>query len=107
MNNYTGEAKINLGGKEYTLCYDWAALTAIHSSCGVEAIADMLRASPKDLSLVLLAGLKKHHPELTGEALFSLSPPIVPTAKAINEAIHLAYFGVDAPEQDKADTKKK
>jgi hypothetical protein len=98
MNNYTGEKTIVLGGKDYTICFDWRAISRVHSECGMAVLGDLLRASPEAIGVVLEAGLAKYHPEFKKEHLFDITPPLIPIVKAIDAAIHAAYFGPDDPD---------
>lgn len=94
MNKYTGETFIELGGKSYTIVFDWKALAAVRSLYGDEQDALLMRGDVNAVANVLACGLMRHHPEMTAEKIIDLSPPFIPTVKALDVALNAAYYGV-------------
>jgi len=89
MNSVTGEKQIDICGQKYVLRFSWKALSEIERRYGdkpnlfdAEVIAN-----------VAAAGLRERHPEMTAERIMDLSPPLVPLAQAIQQALQWAYFG--------------
>lgn len=89
MNKITGEKTIEIDGKECVLRYTWRALAEIESQHGESP--NLFNA--ETLAAVAAAGFRERHPELTADRLMELSPPLVPLATAVQEAIQWAYFG--------------
>lgn len=109
-NKYLGEYPVKIGSSDYTLVYDWKAIAELQSVHGNEILQKIgTIQGPDIMSKLLTCGLKKHHPHITEEFIFSQSPPIVPTMKAINAALTYAYFGPDEakPANGAKDNKKK
>lgn len=102
MNPVTGEKAIEINGKRYILRYTWRALAEIESKHGENPSL----FNPETLASVAEAGLRKHHPELTAEAIMELSPPVVPFAMAVQEAIRWANFGPEGLPKQAATEKK-
>ena len=101
MNPITGEAEINIAGKSYTIKYDWACLAEIETVHG----DDPNLFNPDVVASIAAIGLKKNHPEITAEKIKDLSPPLVPFAKAVQDAMKFAYFG-NEPIPEKQEEKK-
>lgn len=107
VNKYNGEVPVNIGGKAYTLVYDWNAVALIQSEYGKEAITAMLaQVQPDKMAKILLAGLNRHHPDITAEDIIKASPPILPTVEAIDTALQYAYFGPDDNKEAEGQKKK-
>ena len=93
-NQYTGTQEITLAGKTCQIVYDWLALSEIHTEYGKEIINNLFKAaSPEQMAGILAIGLKKHHADMTKEAILELSPPFIPTVAVIDKALAFAYFG--------------
>ena len=108
-NKYTGEVSLETRNKTLTVAYDWSAIAALRSEYTDEEI-DSVFNNPdiKTIAKVLLIGLKKHHPDMTIDAVYESSPPFVPTINAIKEAFTYAYFGNELPiEAEDIEPKKK
>lgn len=102
-NKYTGEVSLDICGKRCVLVYDWRSLSRIKSEYGDEALRDLKSLAPETLAGILAAGLAKHHPDMTTDAILDLSPPLVPMIAAIDKAVCVAYFGADGVREiDKA-----
>src|SRR4051812_32178841 len=106
-NQYTGDVILTMGGEDYTLCYDWKAISDIETNSGPEALRALFSASPQALSVIIAAGLQKHHAGITPEDVMALSPPIVPAKKIVNQALEYAYFGPEGAEKYAADNAAK
>lgn len=89
MNPVTGEKKVSINGKPYVLRFTWAALAEMEAKHGDNP--NLLK--PDILASVAESGFRQHHPEMTAERIMELSPPMVPFAKAVQEAIKWACFG--------------
>lgn len=101
-NPHRGETALEIGGKRHLLVYDWHAIAALRSELGSgfdqrigEAAAEL---DLDTLAVALEAGLAKHHPgQWTREAIMDASPPIVPVARAIQQALVRAFHGNEPP----------
>lgn len=102
MNKITGEKTIEIDGNKYVLRYTWRALAEVESQHGESP--NLFNA--ETLAAVAAAGFREHHPELTAERIMGLSPPLVPLATAVQEAIQWAYFGGGALPEAGQDVKK-
>jgi hypothetical protein len=95
-NKYAGEVTFAFGDAEYTLCYDWKAISAVQSKYGNKAFAELFDApNLATLAGILAIGLKKNHPEMTADKVMDISPPAVEAVKLIDRAVAFAYFGAD------------
>lgn len=94
-NTYLGEIDLKVGEKVYTLVYDWAALAAIASEFGKDAIQKISEFAyqPDKLAKIVIIGAKKKNPDLTLEVLMEASLPIVEVCNTVELAITYAYFG--------------
>lgn len=103
MSAYDGAVTVRLGGADYTLRLDWAALAEVKTRHGDNP--DL-----KDLSVVASVaslGLRAHHPEMTPERIQELSPPVWPLVQAIQQAYQWAYFGPEGfPDEAKATARR-
>lgn len=109
-NKYTAEVIINLNGKDYKLCYDWAAIGAMQTAFGDRIVDNVsVTSKPEDISKMLAIGLNKNHPEITAADVFKMSPPIFHAVKKIDLALRYTYFGSEdfTPEKESAASGKK
>lgn len=116
-NKYAGEWPLKLADKEYTLCFHWGRIAELQSVLGDDAPAQVIKSEYKSINeaaSVLAIGLKDYHPDLDEAAIMKMSPPLVPVAAAMKQAMLLALFGPTLePEEAKAkkppakDAKKK
>jgi hypothetical protein len=98
----TGLKRIDIDGKPYYLRFTWAALAEIAGKYGDSPNL----FEPETVAFVGSAGLRERHPEMTPERIMELSPPLIPFANDVQEALQWAYFGDQGiPEGD--DVKKK
>lgn len=93
MNKYTAQVPITISGKEYTLEYDWRAVSKLYSAFGEKALVGISRRSPDDVALFLHAGLCKHHPEVTLDFILDAGLPYIPTFDPIEAGIMYFYYG--------------
>jgi hypothetical protein len=100
QNPITGEAQVEIQGKQYILRFDWEAIAAINAVHGDGP--NMF--DPVVLASVAAIGMKKYHPEMTAERIRELSPPLISFAAAVQQALQWAYFGAEKPPE--ADEKK-
>lgn len=112
MNPYKGEVKLEIYGEAFTVVYDWNDLAIIKQKYELNIFDELFqKLSPEVLADVLSAGLIKHHPQMTPEAVFVLSPPIILCIEAINKAVSYAFFAKEAPpkaeNKEPSDAKKK
>ena len=98
----TGVKRTDIAGKPYYLRYSWAALAEVAGKYGDNPNL----FDPETVAFVGSAGLRKHHPDMTPEKIMELSPPLIPFANDVQEALKWAYFG-DAPIPDGDDAVKK
>jgi hypothetical protein len=88
----TGHLEIDVFGNRLTMRYTWKAIAEIEAKYGdAPNLFD-----PDTIAHVAAAGLKDSHPEYTAERILELSPPLVPFARAVQDALHMAYFGTES-----------
>jgi hypothetical protein len=99
-------AHIRLGGKDYRLKYDWAAIEKVQTMfLGTQDLN-----KPRDLSEIIAIGLEIFHPGvLTADEIMKFSEPLVPTADRVATA--LAYGlgthpALSQPEKSEANPQK-
>lgn len=98
FNPLRGESPLILGGRIYTLCYDWHALAVMAHEAG-----DSVNLfDPDILATALAIGLSRHHPGFDRDRIFSVSPPIGEAVKAFNGAMTRCYFGHEKPDDSRA-----
>jgi len=102
MNPVTGTKRVDINGKGYTMRFTWAALAEVEAMYGDNP--NLFNA--EILSRVAAAGLRAFHPEMTPEAIMELSPPLIPFAKEVQQAMQWAYFGKEAIPEAKENVKK-
>lgn len=91
-NAHTGTVTIQAGGGDVRLRFDWEAIAALHGLYGKAWETEVSRVITEldsgQLSKILAIGSDKD------EAWWmENSPAFVPVAKAVHEALHLAFFG--------------
>ena len=102
-NKYKGDTVLDIGGKKYTLRYDWNAIGMLVTELGKgfeqKIIDAALEMDMPVLAKALAIGLERHHAgELTDKDIARISPPIVAVFDAVNRAISLAFYGkAEAP----------
>ena len=88
-----GEKVVSLHGRRLTLRYTWRAIAEIEAKHG-----DMPNLFDAEVvASVAEIGLREKYPEYTAERIMELSPPLIPFAKAVQEALQWAYFGKEIP----------
>lgn len=102
MNRLTGEVEVELGGRQCTLRYDWAALAAAQEAYG--DAPDLTR--PEVVAGLGALGLRRCNPEWTAARIMEASPPLWPFVQAIQTAYQWAYMGPEAVPAAGADAKK-
>lgn len=103
MNPITGEAEVRIDGAAYTIRYDWDSLAAIEEAHGESPNL----FDPDVIASVAAIGFRRHHPDLTAERIKALSPPLVPFAAQVQQALQWAYFGPDGVPEESGGAKKK
>lgn len=103
MNPITGEYQIEIGGNIYWLRFTWRAISEIEAKYGEKPNL----FDPEVIAYIAAAGLKAKHPEMTAEKILDLSPPLVPFAQAIQQALQWAYFGKSIMPPEKSEEIKK
>ena len=93
MNPIQGEAPLVLDGTVYTLVYDWRALAVMAQAVG----ADPNLFDPQTLACVIVAGLARHHGDMTQADIFDASPPMATVVEDFNNALRMAYYGHREP----------
>ena len=95
MNPVTGEKAVVIGGQPCAMRFTWRALAEIESRFGDNP--NLFNAEV--VAAVAAAGLRDRHPDLTAERIMDLSPPLIPFARDVQQALRWAYFGPeDVPE---------
>jgi len=102
MNPVVCEKQIQIGSKPYILKFSWKALAEIEHQYGDNPNV----LDPEIAAGVAAAGLRDRHPEMTAEKIFEISPPFIPFANAINQALQYAYFGIEPPSENDGVKKK-
>lgn len=92
--------QVTIDGKRYKLRFDWDALREVNQKHGDGP--NML--DPEIVASVASIGMKAH-PEMTPEKIRELSPPLVPFANAVQEALQWAYFGDEGLPKDTGEKK--
>lgn len=103
-NLHAGEVTITIGGRPYTLVYDWAAIASLTDAFENEFDSVLGEAMDKldtaVLARALEIGLRKHHPgELNAAAIMQVSPPLVSVNSAISEALTRAFWGAEKQQE--------
>lgn len=108
-NIYKGECSLNIHGTEYTLVYDWAALSVLKSKYTDSDLSDVATGQNLDIIADVIAiGLQKHHKGITAKDIMDLSPPLISTITTLGTALNISYYGApEAPQEDKAEKKTK
>ncbi len=106
MNKYLATVQIDLGGKSYTLKYDYQAISAVLSKYGKDILSNLYTVTPEELADIISCGLRDD--KIDAKAIMEFSPPIFATCKLVDEALGFAYFGPDGPPKaEKSSDKKK
>ena len=103
MNPVTGEKQVDINGSKYVLRFDWKAIAEMEHKYG---------EAPNMLDTDVVAGIaeigfRRAHPDMTADKIIDQSPPLVPFAKAVQEAVQWAYFGPESVPEFKDDAAKK
>jgi hypothetical protein len=98
----TGQKKTKINGKSYFLRFNWKALAELAGKYG--DYPNLFE--PETVAFIGSAGLREQHPEMTQEKIVGLSPPLIPFANDVQEALKYAYFG-DQPVPTDDGVKKK
>lgn len=99
----TGEKITKINGKSYRLRFMWAALAEVAGKYGDNPNL----FEPETVAFVGAAGMRENHPEMTQEKIMELSPPLIPFANDVQQALTWAYFGSDKiPEGDGSKKKR-
>lgn len=97
LNKYTGEVRLPINGKSYTLVYDWRAMSKLYSDYGRDAMSHFEQnPDPAILANILAIGMNKHHPEVTADFILDASPPMVAAADAVHMALLYCMHGPEA-----------
>ena len=99
----TGMKEIKINKKVYYLRFTWAALAEISTKFGDNPNL----FEPETMAFVGSAGMRAKHPEMTSEKIMELSPPLIPFANDVQEALTWAYFGDQGVPKDEGSVKKK
>lgn len=99
----TGLKITTIEGKPYYLRYSWAALAEVAGKYGDNPNL----FDPETVAFVGSAGLRERHPEMTPEKIMELSPPLIPFANDVQQALTWAYFGDQGVPKEEGDVKKK
>ena len=99
----TGMKRIDIDGKSYFLRYTWAVLAEVAEKYGDSPNL----FDPETVAFVGSAGLRERHPEITPEKIMELSPPLIPFANDVQQALQWAYFGDKGIPEDDGVKKKR
>lgn len=106
MSKHTGTVAITVGGKEYGLRYNYAAISTLQTKFGQDIFEKLNTLNPGQIAEITAIGCK----DLTVDAVMEASPPILDMLEAIDCAFAYAYWGPEkAPQiiEQKNDIKKK
>lgn len=99
-SSYTGDFPIEMGGEQFTLRFDYAALARLRTEHEKDVLQTLFSdADPAIVASVIAIGLAHHHPHITAEKVFELSPFIYPAWQALDAAIAYLYFGPKGVEE--------
>lgn len=97
-SNHTGETTVAIGGRDLVMVFDWRALSAVGTLLkGQDVFAALAGQDPDLLASIVAIGLRRHHPDMTADAVRDASPPLLPTIGATVKALNRAYWGAEAP----------
>lgn len=99
----TGRKRTVIDGTSYYLRFTWSALAEVAERYGDNPNL----FDPETVAFVGSAGLRGQHPDMTPEMLMELSPPLIPFATDVQQALQWAYFGSDKVPDGDGDVKKK
>jgi len=99
----TGMKRIDIDGKTYSLRYTWAVLAEVAEKYGDSPNL----FEPETVAFVGAAGLRERHSEMTPEKIMELSPPLIPFANDVQQALQWAYFGDKGIPEDDGVKKKR
>ena len=85
----TGRKQTIINGKTYILRFTWEALAQVSEKYGDSP--DLF--SPEVVAYVGSVGMINRSPEMTPEKIMELSPPLIPFANDVQQALQWAYFG--------------
>jgi hypothetical protein len=98
-NPHTGTVTIETGGGAVRLRYDWEAISELHGLYGKEWEVEVSRIlsefDSNEIAKILALGSDQD-----AEWWMTQSPPFLPVAGAIQEALRLAFFGAEEPEKN-------
>lgn len=94
---HAGEVVLSLGGKDCTIVYDWRALSVLSKEVGMDGL-DLVGRDAETLAKVLAIGLRRHHPDITADAIADMSPPYMPVLTAVMRALAYAMHGPEVAE---------
>ena len=103
MNPFRAMVPVDIDGARVVLRYDWEAIAQVQTELGDEFDLQQLQTLERFAEL----GFARLNPEITGEYLRNISPPVLPLLKACQEAYSLAYFGSTGPPAEEAGPSKK
>jgi hypothetical protein len=99
----TGTKRVLIDGQTYQMRFDWEALAEIEGRHGENPNLFQVEV----LASVASSGLIKRHPEMTPERIKELSPPLIPFAQEVQEAMRFAYFGDEPLPEDTGEKKSR
>lgn len=92
-NRHTGEVYLPVDGMgEVRLCFDWAAIAELHATFGKEWEGEIRRivAELETRGMARILAIASEHSE---DWWMEKSPPFMPAANAVQDALHSAFFG--------------
>lgn len=81
-------------GNVYTLYFPWKELSPLELT-----IPEPDYSNRVTLAKFAAAGLRHHHPEMTEEKIWQMSPPFFVLRAAVIKALEYAYWGGEDPEE--------
>lgn len=103
-NKHAGVVLVEIDGQARRLRYGWAQIGALQDQLGAEftmRIATALTTHDlKTIAIVLVIGLQRDWPEVTVEAIYSASPPILIASQALEAALNASFNGAKGVPDD-------
>lgn len=98
-----GRHVIYIYGQPYVLRYTWGAIAEVLEKYGEKP--NFL--DPRNLASIAAIGMREHHPDMTEDKIMQISPPLIPFARSVQDALHYAYFGPEQAPAEAEEAKKK
>ena len=89
----TGIPEIEIDGNTYKAEFTWTSFAEVRTKYGEDP--DLM--NPAVLGDYVACVLRRHHPMVTLDQIMTASPPMVPVARTIRQAITRLFWGDNPP----------